>query len=120
MAEPVAEQAKSKNLRGKARSVVSGFVEFVQNYGVLPLAIGVVLGTAVNDLVKSIVDGIISPLIGLLTPTDSLASWEVTLSGSVFRFGAVIDGAIKFLSIAAVVYVTVRLILRREDLLAKK
>jgi large conductance mechanosensitive channel len=100
--------------RRGVRTVVTGFLDFIQTYSVLPLAIGVVVGSAVNDLVKSLVDGLISPLINLVTPGATLASFEVTIHDSVFKIGAVINALLNFISIALVVYVVVKLVLRRD------
>ena len=97
-----------------SKRVVSGFFEFIQQYGVLPLAIGVVIGGAVNDLVQRIVSGLISPLISLISPSTSLSAWQITVRSSVFKPGLVIDGLINFFSVALVIYVFVRVVLRQE------
>ena len=101
-------------------SVVRGFKDFLSNYGVIPLAIGVVMGSAVNDFVKTLVDGILTPMIALVTPDGRLQSWQFTVHGAVFKFGAVLNSALSFVSICVVVYVVAKFFLRNEELLAKK
>jgi len=101
-------------------SVVRGFRDFLSNYGVIPLAIGVVMGSAVNDLVKTLVDGIITPFISLVTPNGRLQGWEVTVHGAVFKFGAVLNSALSFICICAVVYIVAKFFLRNEELIGKK
>lgn len=100
--------------RPSFRGVISGFFEFVHHYGVFPLAIGVVIGTAVNDLVKVVVEGLISPFIALLTPGATLASYQVEFNGSIFKVGAVIDAFLNFLFVALIVYIVVKLLLRQD------
>lgn len=98
----------------KAKNVMGGFMDFVHQYNVLPLAIGVVIGVAVNDLVKVIVDGLISPLVALVTPDGALSSLSFKVADSVFMYGSVIDALIRFLSVALVVYVVVKVVLRQD------
>ena len=100
--------------------LVKGFGAFIQQYGVLPLAIGVVVGTAVNDLVKSLVDGVVTPLISLLAPRQGIQGFQVTIHGSVFKVGQVVGSLITFLVVMWIVYVGVKYILRRDELLEKK
>ncbi len=96
------------------RGVINGFFEFVHHYGVFPLAIGVVVGTAVNDLVKFIVDGLVSPFIALVTPGATLATYQIEFNGSVFKIGAVVDAFLNFFFVALVVYLVVKLLLRQD------
>lgn len=97
-----------------AKNVMGGFMEFVHKYNVLPLAVGVVIGVAVNDLVKVIVDGLVSPLISLVTPDGVLSKLTFQVGDSVFMYGAVIDALIRFLSVAFVVYIVVKMVLRKN------
>jgi large conductance mechanosensitive channel len=98
---------------------ITGFFDFITQYGVIPLAIGVVIGSAVNDLVKTIVDGITTPLISLLTPSKHLETWQVTFHGAVFKFGAVINSLISFFTIAIIVYLVVKVVIRKDEYLKK-
>ena len=103
-----------KKKKGPVKEVVSGFFEFIQTYGVLPLAIGVVVGTAVNDFVKSLVDGIISPFIALITPGSTLATFQVEIHGSIFKVGMVVNALLNFVFVALTVYVVVKILLKQE------
>jgi large conductance mechanosensitive channel len=78
------------------------------------LAIGVVIGVAVNDLVKAIVDGLVSPFVALVTPDGVVADLSFTIGESEFMYGSVIDAVIRFLSVALVIYVVVKKVLRQE------
>jgi large conductance mechanosensitive channel len=100
--------------------LIRGFRQFISDYGVAPLAIGVVIGTAVNDLVKTLVDGFVSPLIGLFSPQTKLQSFTFTFHQSVFKVGAIINATLSFLIIAWLVYIIAKLVLRNDDLLKKK
>ena len=109
-----------RGVASRGKSLVSGFRYFISDYGVAPLAVGVVIGTAVNDLVKTLVDGLISPFIALISPNQQLQTFQLTFHGSVFKIGVVANSLISFIVICLVVYLAVKLVLRNEDLLKKK
>lgn len=98
----------------------AGFKNFLRNYGVASLALGVVIGSAVNDLVKALVDGLVTPFVSLISGSGKLQHFTYTLHGAVFQIGTVIGALITFLAICWVVYLSVKLILRNEELLEKK
>lgn len=94
-------------------------MQFVHSYGVIPLAIGVVIATALNDLVKSVVDGLVTPLIGLISPNTSLQNFQITFLHSTFKIGQVASSAISFMIVCLVVYLVVRYVLKSEKTLSK-
>ena len=104
----------------RPRRVLTGFFEFINHYGVIPLAIAVVIGNSVNDLVKTIVDGILTPLIALLTPQAKLQGLVVTFHGVSFKVGAVLNATISFVGVSLLIYAVVKLIIRNDALLEKK
>lgn len=101
------------------RRPLGGFMSFIRQYNVIPLAIAVVLGNAVNDVVKVLVEGIITPFISLFTPSTALQSFEWTIGSATFQVGAVVSAIISFLVIAAVIYAFVKKVLRDESVLKK-
>jgi large conductance mechanosensitive channel len=92
----------------KPIKLVGGYRQFLADYGVLPLAIGVVVGSAVNDFVKSIVDGLLTPLIALVSPGSRLQNLQFEVHGAVFKIGMVINAALSFMSVFLVVYLVVK------------
>ena len=63
----------------KGKSFVRGFKDFINDYGVIPLAVGVVIGSSVNDLVKTMVDGIFTPFISLISPQSKLQNGQKSI-----------------------------------------
>ncbi|NLZ61543.1 MAG: large conductance mechanosensitive channel protein MscL, partial [Acholeplasmataceae bacterium] len=57
------------------------FGEFIAKGNALDLAVGLVIGTAFNAIIKSLVNDIIMPLIGLIAKAD-VRSWYVVLRGT--------------------------------------
>ena len=52
---------------GPLRGPVVGFIEFVRERGIVGLALGFVLGGAVQKFVTSFVNDIITPAIGIIS-----------------------------------------------------
>jgi large conductance mechanosensitive channel len=89
--------------------IIDGFFRFIQKYKVIGLALGVVIGGAVNKLVASFVDNIINPAIGLLLGTrEGLGS--ITL-GPV-RVGAFTNSLLDFLIVMFIVYIAITYVIR--------
>lgn len=96
------------------------FLDFLKNYNVLELAIGVVIGGALKDLTASIVNDLIMPIIGILTPTGSWREIVLVVAGSEFRIGNLISSSLNFLIIALFVFVVINKILKMEKIDKKK
>lgn len=98
-----------KDKKDKARKPFIGFVTFIREQGIVGLSVGFILGGAVSGLAKSLVNDIISPLLGLLL--DKVGDFQdaVILIGSAeVRWGAFVMSLIDFLVIAAVIYFFVK------------
>ncbi len=87
--------------------MITEFANFIREKGVLGLAVGIITGGAVTKTVTSIVDNLLSPLIGALTGAagnlNDLA-WTVPLTTITFKYGAVISSLIDLIAVLLVVY----------------
>jgi len=83
------------------------FITFIREKGVLGLAVGIILGGAVTKLVTSVVDNLISPLIGVVTGTAgnlTALTYTIPLTNITFKYGALFSSIIDFVAVLAVVY----------------
>jgi len=108
-------------------SVVKEFREFISRGNVIDLAVGVIIGAAFNGIVKSLVDQVIMPPIGLLMGGLDFSKLEwvlkpedpatVAVEKVAVQYGAFINTVIQFLIVAAVVFLLVKLVnrLRRAE-----
>ena len=87
------------------KSFVHEFMEFLEKFSVIGLAIAFVIGQAASKLVTAFVNDLITPFIGLLTPNvGDLNKVGVTIGNSTFSYGDLIGNVINFLIIALVVF----------------
>lgn len=84
--------------------MLSEFKSFLIKQNVLALAIAVVIGTALNTLVKALVDDFIMPIVAVLGPSGDwkTATWDV---GSVkFGVGDFVAALVNFIIIGFVAW----------------
>jgi large conductance mechanosensitive channel len=88
--------------------MLKGFKDFLMRGNVVDLAVAVVIGTAFTAIVTAFTTGLIKPLINAIGGTDAAKGLGFNvLSGNdstFLDFGGVINAAVNFALIAAVVY----------------
>src|SRR5215475_12424371 len=91
--------------RKKASSLFEEFKKFALKGNVVDLAIGVIIGAAFGAIVKSLVDDIIMPLIGLVLPGDKgYEGWVWRVGDKVIPYGRFLGAVVNFLIVAFVLY----------------
>jgi len=80
------------------------FMDFVQKFNFVPLAIGFVIGAASKDVVNSLVKDIISPIIGIFLPEGALEGVVIEIANAEIRIGAFLNELIVFFIIAIIVF----------------
>lgn len=88
------------------KNMIQEFVDFLQKFGVIGLAIAFVIGQASSKLVTALVTDIVTPLIGLAMPeTGDLKAMALTIGKSTFSYGDLIANIIDFVIIAFVIFI---------------
>lgn len=109
--------------------MIKEFKEFIMRGSVLDLAVGVVIGSAFTAIVTKVVEGLITPLVGLIVSLftkgkkldDALNILDWTpVKGVTFKFGDVISAIITFLITAFVLFLIVKAANHAKDLAARK
>ena len=105
--DPV-KQPTALDARKRAFTLFDEFKEFAFKGNVVDLAIGVIIGAAFGAIVKSLVEDIIMPLIGLILPGDrGYEGWVWQVSGRTIPYGRFLGAVVNFLLIALVLYLFV-------------
>lgn len=97
--------------------MIKEFKEFLMRGNVLDLAVGVVIGTAFTAIVTNVVNGLITPLVGLivslftkgkdLNEAMSVLDWK-PVKGVTFAFGDVVSALITFVITGFVLFLIVK------------
>lgn len=107
----------------------SEFKAFALKGNVVDMAVGVVIGGAFGAIVKSLIDDIIMPLLGLIIKAD-FTNWGIVLGDNpdnlapgaaaeagltVFYYGKFISAIVYFILIALAVFICVRALRKAEE-----
>lgn len=90
------------------------FKSFLIKQNALALAIAVVIGAALNDVVKSIVDNLIMPIVAYATPGGNWRAATFNVGPVRFGVGAVAGAILSFLIVGLVAWRLSRMLLPRE------
>ena len=84
------------------------FRDFLVKGNLVELAVAIVMGIAFGAVIKSLVDNLVTPVIGMIGGVD-FSGETFSINGSTFRYGAFINDVITFtLTAAAVFFVIVK------------
>lgn len=97
--------------------LIAEFRQFVSRGNVVDLAVAVVIGAAFGRIVTAMVDGLVMPLISVLSGGASVSDWKYVLKPArldaagrevaaevAFQYGMFIQSIIDFLLIALVIF----------------
>ena len=87
------------------------FKDFISKGNILDLAVAVVMATAFNAIVSSLVNNIIMPLICAIFGKNDVTSLSFTLNNSVISYGVFLQAVIDFLLIAITLFIVLKLIM---------
>ncbi len=107
--------------KGK-KGIIEEFKEFAIKGNMIDLAVGMIIGSAFNAIVSSLVNDMIMPLLGLLTGKIDFSQLFIALDGkeyatladaeaagcACFKYGSFIGGLINFIIMAFIVFLFVR------------
>ena len=103
---------------------IKEFKAFALKGNVMDMAVGVIIGCAFGGIVKSFVNDILMPPIGLLLGNTDFSNLQVNLSSlfnmtvkegaepAIWKYGAFVQGCIDFLIMAFCVFMMVKLMNR--------
>ena len=89
----------------KKKNLLEEFKDFITKYKVLGLAIAFIMGQYIGDLVQSLVDNLVMPLVTIFLPA-SIPWEEFTLW--VFRIGAFLGDLLTFIIVAFVIFLLIK------------
>ncbi len=89
----------------KPKNLAKEFLEFIKQYKILGLASAFILGLAVNALILSLAQDLITPIIGIFVPGfDNISDIKL----GVFGIGNFIAAFINFIIIALIIFLIVK------------
>ena len=94
------------------RNFIEEFKKFISRGDVIDLAVGVIVGSAFTAIVNSLVNNILTPIIGLALGGIDFSGLSVTVGNASIMYGAFIQSIIDFLITAFCIFIIVKFINR--------
>lgn len=117
------------------RKMLKEFKAFIAKGNVMDMAVGIIVGAAFTAIVKSMVDDLLNPIIGIFTGGLDFTNRYVVISGdvasgtsleaareagaSIFAYGSFFMAVINFLIVAFVVFMLVRYVNKIKSMAEK-
>ena len=95
------------------------FLGFLKQYGVIGLAIAVIIGGKANALVTSLVDGILMPIVTFFVPGGGWRTATLNVGPIHFLLGPVLGASVDFAIVAYLVFWFSKKVLREEAVTKK-
>ena len=97
-------------------NIHSEFLKFIRSYGVLGVAVGIVMGQAVAKVITVIVEGLVMPILEVVLPGAKWQDavwhlWRINI-----KIGLIIAALIDFFIISVVVFFLVKFILKIDPI----
>lgn len=100
------------------KKFLNEFKEFAMRGNVMDMAVGIIVGAAFTAIVTSLVDDILSPIIGFLVRVN-FNDLAVTIAGVELKYGSFIMAVINFIIVAFALFIIVK-VLNKTMALGKK
>ena len=112
----------SQNNMKEGIKMLKEFKKFALRGNMIDLAVGIIIGGALNSIVNSLVNDIIMPLLGVFTKNINFSDWYFALDGknygplavaeaegaAVIKYGLFLSNILNFIIMAFVVFLIVR------------
>ena len=86
------------------------FKKFISRGNALDLAVGVIMGAAFSNIVTSIVDNILTPILGIIIGGIDFTNLTIKVGNSVISYGIFLQNVIDFLIVAFCLFIIVKTI----------
>lgn len=104
----------------KEKGFFAEFKKFIMRGNVIDLAVGVIIGGAFQAIVSSLVEDIVTPLLGIILGKVDFSNLAVTIGDASIGYGKFITAVINFFIMALVIFAIIKAINDVSDRLYKK
>ena len=94
---------------GKGKGFIQEFQKFISRGNVMDMAVGMIIGSAFTAIIKSLVDDVISPFLGIFGGMN-FDQLVLNVGGAAIGYGKFITAVINFVIMAFVIFCLVKTI----------
>jgi large conductance mechanosensitive channel protein len=93
-------------------SIFRQFKNFMKEYSVSGVAVGIVMGIAVRDYAEALVGDFIMPIVNVFIPDTEWADWVVHLGQAKIKAGHLLAASLNFVIICFIIFFFARVVTR--------
>lgn len=108
-----------EQMRKKSSKFFGEFKQFILRGNVMDLAVGVLIGSAFQGIVKSLTDNLITPILSSFSEVD-FSAYALNIGKLHLTYGAFITDVINFIIMAFVVFLMIKSMNALENIGKKK
>ncbi|MCI8393952.1 MAG: large-conductance mechanosensitive channel protein MscL [Bacilli bacterium] len=90
--------------------MIKEFKEFIHRGNVMDLAVGVIVGGAFSSIVTSLVNNILTPILGIFLGGVDFSGLTITIKDATISYGLFVQSVIDFLIVAFCIFLFVKMI----------
>lgn len=106
------------------KGFIAEFKEFALKGNVMDMAVGVIIGAAFGNIVTSLTENFINPLIAVITGGNGEDGVQIggqfTVRGVAFNYGAFLSAVVNFLIIALILFCLIKAVNKAMEIGKKK
>lgn len=85
-------------------AMLKEFRDFALRGNLIELAVALVIALAFKQLITSLVDHVLMPIVGIIFGEPSFDSLDVTINDSIILYGSFLTNAVDFILVAAAIF----------------
>lgn len=90
--------------------MIKEFKEFIKRGNVMDLAVGVIVGGAFSSIVTSLVNNILTPILGIFLGGIDFSSLSLTIKDATINYGLFLQSVIDFLIVAFCIFIMIKIV----------
>ena len=102
------------------KNTIHEFKKIIARGSVIDLAVGIIIGGAFSTIVTSLVNNILTPILGLILGGVDFSNLAITFKDTRIEYGAFIESIINFLIIAFCLFILIKFINKISNLKKKE
>ena len=100
--------------------MIQEFKDFAMKGNVVDLAVAVVIGAAFGKIVSSLVDNLITPLVGMVMGGVDISTMSFSVGEAMFGYGAFLQATLDFMIVAFVLFMIIKAMNKAQSLGAEE
>ena len=106
------KKVNKKEIMKKGNETLKEFKAFISKGNIIDMAVGVIIGTAFSKIVTSVVNDILTPLLGIVIGGLDFTNLSLKVGDATISYGIFLQNVFDFLVVAACIFIFIKVLSR--------